>query len=58
MGIEDESTPAPDIDENGVDLAQVRAMLALTPEQRLKKMEEFTDSLREIRELNERRAQR
>jgi hypothetical protein len=43
---------APDIDENGVDRAQIRAMLALTPEERLKRIEEFLESALEIRELN------
>jgi hypothetical protein len=41
----------PDIDENGVDRAQIRAMLALTPEERLAKVEEFVDSVREIQDL-------
>ena len=44
----------PDIDENGVDRAQIRALLRLTPEQRLRRMEEFVQSVLEIRELNER----
>ena len=42
----------PDIDENGVDRAQIRAMLALTPEERLRKVEGFIESMLEIRELN------
>jgi hypothetical protein len=42
----------PDIDENGVDRAQIRAMLALTPEERLRRVEEFVESALEIRELN------
>jgi len=45
----------PDIDENGVDRAQIRAMLALTPEERLRRVEEFVESVLEIRELNEAR---
>lgn len=40
------------IDENGVDRAQIRAMLALSPEERLKRVEEFVESLLEIRERN------
>jgi hypothetical protein len=49
-----DSTPAaPDIDENGVDRAQIRAMLALTPEQRLRKVEEFLTAALEIRSLND-----
>jgi hypothetical protein len=45
----------PDIDENGVDRAQIRAMLQLTPEERLLRVEEFIQSMIEIRELNEER---
>jgi hypothetical protein len=40
------------IDENGVDRAQIRAMLALSPEERLKRVEEFVQSVLEIRERN------
>jgi len=43
---------APDIDENGVDRAQIRALLALTPEERLRYVEEFVESALEIRDLN------
>ena len=46
------SPAAPDIDENGVDRAQIRAMLRLTPEERLRYVEEFVESALEIRELN------
>ena len=35
---------APDIDENGVDRGQIRAMLRLTPEERLRLVEEFVES--------------
>ena len=42
----------PDIDDNGVDRAQIRAMLALTPAERLRKAEEFLASALEIRSLN------
>ncbi len=42
-----------DIDENGVDLAQVRAMLALTPAERLDRMARFMGALLKIRALNE-----
>ncbi|HEV8703196.1 MAG TPA: hypothetical protein VGV60_18145 [Candidatus Polarisedimenticolia bacterium] len=45
----------PDIDENGVDRAQIRAMLQLTPEERLLRVEEFIESMLEIRKLNEER---
>jgi hypothetical protein len=43
---------APDVDENGVDRAQIRAMLALAPEDRLRRVEEFLEAALEIRELN------
>jgi hypothetical protein len=43
---------APDVDANGVDRAQIRAMLALTPEERLQHVEEFLEGVLEIRELN------
>ncbi len=45
----------PDIDENGVDRAQIRAMLALSPEERLRRVQEYVESALEIRELNEAR---
>jgi hypothetical protein len=52
----DEWIPSePDIDENGIDRAQIRAMLALSPADRLERIEEFVQSLLEIRQLNERR---
>lgn len=35
----------PDIDENGVDLAQIRQMLDLTPAERLSMVFRFTGSL-------------
>ena len=38
----------PDIDGDGVDRAQIRAMLALTPEERLRKVEEFVESALEM----------
>ena len=41
-----------EIDENGVDRAQIRAMLALSPEERLRRVEEFVESVLEIRERN------
>jgi hypothetical protein len=50
----DGDTPAlPEIDEAGVDRAQIRAMLALSPEERLRLVEEFLDSVAETREANE-----
>jgi hypothetical protein len=48
----DDTPAAPDIDENGVDREQIRAMLRLTPEERLRYVEEFVESALEIRELN------
>jgi hypothetical protein len=50
--------PVPDIDENGVDRAQIRAMLALSPLERLRRLEEFVDSVAELRRLNERHTNR
>lgn len=48
-----EAPPAEmDIDASGVDRAQIRAMLALTPEDRLRRVEEFVEAALEIRELN------
>ena len=41
-----------EIDENGVDRVQIRAMLALPPEERLKRVEEFVESVLQIRERN------
>ena len=42
----------PDIDANGVDLAQIRAMLDLEPAQRLARVTEFMNSLIAIRARN------
>ncbi len=42
----------PDIDENGVDLAQVRAMLDRKPAERLALVTEFMNSLVAIRARN------
>ena len=52
---DDSAAVEPDIDENGVDRAQIRAMLALAPEERLRRVQEFVESALEIRELNETR---
>jgi hypothetical protein len=49
----DETPAAPDIDENGVDRAQIRAMLDLSPAERLQKSQDFLDAMIAIRELNE-----
>lgn len=42
----------PDLDENGVDLAQIREMLDLTPAERLLVIQNLVDSVAEIRALN------
>jgi hypothetical protein len=42
----------PDIDENGVDRAQIRQMLNLTPAERLLVIQNLADSVAEIRRLN------
>jgi hypothetical protein len=43
---------APEIDQDGVDLAQIREMLDLTPAQRLLVIQNLADSVAEIRRLN------
>jgi hypothetical protein len=43
------------VDENGVDRTQIRRMMDLSPEERLRRVQEFVESLLEIRELNEKR---
>ena len=48
----------PDLDENGVDLAQIREMLDLTPAERMLVIENLADSIARIRKLNEPRAVR
>ncbi len=48
----------PDVDGNGVDLAQIRAMLDLTPAERLLVIQNLVDSIAEIRALNGPRAVR
>ena len=42
----------PDIDAAGVDREQIRAFLKLTPEERLRRVEEHVESVLEIREIN------
>lgn len=49
---EDSTPPQLDIDANGVDRAQIRAMLDLTPEARLRKVESFVQSVALIRDRN------
>ena len=48
----------PDLDESGVDLAQIRQMLELTPAERLLMIQNLVDSVAEIRALNGTRAVR
>jgi hypothetical protein len=49
----DSATPVePDVDENGVDLTQIRDMLARTPGERLALMTEYMNSLMAIRARN------
>jgi hypothetical protein len=43
---------SPEFDENGVDLAQIREMLDLTPAERLLVVQNLVDSVAEIRALN------
>jgi hypothetical protein len=45
--------PQPDIDSAGVDRSQIRAMLALTPEQRLNRVAQFIGSLRALRPVDD-----
>jgi hypothetical protein len=42
----------PDIDADGVDRAQIREMLSLTPVERLLVIQNLADSIAEIRALN------
>ena len=48
----------PDLDDAGVDLAQIREMLDLTPAERLLVAQNLADSIAEIRALNGTRAVR
>lgn len=43
----------PDVDQAGVDRAQIRRMLALTPVERLRVCEEHRDALLAIRDAND-----
>jgi hypothetical protein len=44
--------PAPEIDAAGIDREQIRAFLGLTPEERLRRVEEYVESVLEIRDIN------
>jgi hypothetical protein len=48
----------PDLDDSGVDLAQIREMLDLAPAERLLAVQNLADSIAEIRALNGPRAVR
>jgi len=54
----DAPTRAPEINEDGVDLVQIRAMLDRTPAERLSFVTKFMNSLIAIRALNETRGPR
>jgi hypothetical protein len=45
----------PDVDENGVDLAQIRQMLDLTPAERLSTIVQFAQSLQQVQAQDENR---
>jgi hypothetical protein len=52
--IEQTDFPMPDVDANGVDLAQVRRMLALTPAERLRMLESALASMMKVRDAAQR----
>lgn len=43
----------PDLDDSGVDLTQIRAMLDLTPMERLSLVTDFVSALQAVRTRNE-----
>jgi len=47
--LEVEEFPLPEMDSNGVDLSQIRQMLALTPVQRLRMLESALTSMIKVR---------
>jgi hypothetical protein len=51
-----DSPGEPDVDENGVDLTQIRQMLDLPPMERLMLIQSIVDSVVEIRSLNDPRS--
>jgi hypothetical protein len=55
MSADDGANAGPIYDANGVDRSQIREMLRLTPEERLRRVQEFVESALEIRKLNEKR---
>jgi hypothetical protein len=44
--------PMPEIDENGVDRSQIRALLRLTPVERLRQAEQFMEETMKLWEQN------
>ena len=49
--VEPEPVPAqPDIDDQGVDRAQIRQMLSLSPSERLRRIEEYVAAAVDLRE--------
>ena len=46
------SSEPPDVDAAGVDREQIRAFLRLTPEERLRLVEEHVEAILEIREID------
>ena len=48
----DDEFPMPEIDANGVDRAQIRASLRLTPVERLRRAEQFVEATMRLWELN------
>jgi len=52
MNPDEEPAPAPEYDENGVDVSLIRWMLSLTPAERLEFLEDHVNEFLRIRELN------
>lgn len=48
----DDDFPMPEVDANGVDRSQIRAALRLTPIERLRRAQEFTEDTLRIWEQN------
>lgn len=49
---QDDEFPMPEIDANGVDRAQIRANLRLSPLERLRRAEQFVEATMRLWELN------
>jgi hypothetical protein len=50
---QDQGLAEPDIDSAGVDRVQIRAMLALTPVERLNYMTQFLASIQSLRQVDD-----